>query len=481
MKALSPPLAVFCLILTASAETVTVLNTNDSGAGSFREALVEANRAASVDTIAFDIPGTGRRVIQLLSALPPVTRPITIDGFTQPGAKANDVADGNNAVWLIELDGTRAGANRDGLELLNSATVRGLRISGFRAYGIDISGDNSVVAGCCILSNGLGGVRLDEAEQTLIGGRSPAERNVISGNNGAGVFLDDHGMFNRILGNFIGTDLAGTGSHGNGGWGVSIGGPLRDNIIGGTNSGEANLIAFNRSGGVRVEFGLAWNNSIRGNRIFSNGGLGIDLDLLPGVSGVTTNDLGDVDEFGANHLQNFPLLTNTVTQSATTTVQGWLNSQAHTEYALDFYGNTGCGASGYGEGEFYLGSLSVTTDANGNASFEMMVAATPGRYLTVTATDPLGNTSEFSPCWPKPVRIEFAQAGGAHALLLRNVDGSPISSEQFSTLRVLAATNLSPQSVWLPVPHVLELTDGLVRVHGLEPTNSFLFFRGSSN
>ena len=105
---------------------------------------------------------------------------------------------------------------------------------------------------------------------------------------------------------------------GNSGTGVDIFTP-NNNVIGGTNSGEGNVIAFN--GGVGVRLAIGTNNPIQGNSIFSNGGLGIDLD----TAGVSLNDLGDLDT-GANNLQNFPEITSVVESSGSVHIVGTLDS-----------------------------------------------------------------------------------------------------------------------------------------------------------
>jgi len=359
---------------------------------------------------------------------------------------------------LIGLE-AMAGNRNNGLELLSEVTVRGLRICNFKGSGVIAFGNNCVVAGCFIYSNQGGIVLHEDADNTLIGGVGAADRNVIAVNLFAGLILEQ-GVSQRVLGNWIGT---------NQGWGILYIETLRDSRIGGTNAGEANVIAFNTSGGISLAHPGS-NNPIRGNRIFANGGLGIDLDL----PGVTANDLGDGDA-GANRSQNFPLITNVVIHSTSKTVQGRLNSQPNTQYALDFYQNTEGDISGHGEGEIYLASASVTTDGDGNAVFSMTFPAQVPGYLTATATDPLGNTSEFSPSWPEPVRLEFTKVfGQSYELILRTVDGSPVSSERLSGLRVLASANLSG---WTPISNPLELTNGVVRVQGLELTNGARFFR----
>ncbi|HVI73210.1 MAG TPA: Calx-beta domain-containing protein, partial [Pyrinomonadaceae bacterium] len=116
---------------------------------------------------------------------------------------------------------------------------------------------------------------------------------------------------------------------------------------------------------------------------------------------MTPNDPADGDT-GSNNLQNFPLITSVTSNAGQTTIAGTLNSTANTTFSVDFYSNAACDPSGNGEGAkpFSLNTGLVTTDANGNGNFNVVVpAALPaGRVITATATDPSGNTSEFSPC-----------------------------------------------------------------------------------
>ena len=136
---------------------LTVVNTQDSGPGSLRAALATNNASfsASPNTIRFDIPGTNVQSIALLSPLPPITQPVIIDGFTQPGAMTNAfVNNTNTGVWKIRLDGTSAGTNNvDALHFNSSSnTVRGLVIVNFSGDGIELEGG----AGNVIEQNLLG-------------------------------------------------------------------------------------------------------------------------------------------------------------------------------------------------------------------------------------------------------------------------------------------------------------------------------------
>lgn len=277
----------------------------------------------------------------------------------------------------------------------------GINVSASGRTGIQIQGNyiGTDASGTIALGNVDAGISFGGALGGVIGGVVSGARNVIAGTSGAsqvsgngiglfGVFLDG----TLVQGNFIGTDASGTAPLGNATNGISA--DTRDVIIGGTEPGAGNVIAFNRGKGVEVKLGN--DIAIRGNSIHSNGLLGIDLGGF-NMDGVSINDPGDADT-GPNFLQNYPLLTGASSTGATTTVRGVFNSVANTTFTLDFYSNSQRKPTGLSEGQTYLGASSVTTDANGNASFNIMLpVATPaGHYITATATDPMGNTSEFS-------------------------------------------------------------------------------------
>jgi hypothetical protein len=198
---------------------------------------------------------------------------------------------------------------------------------------------------------------------------------------------------NVVQGNFIGTQINGTSPLGNTLHGVFLQ-STRNTPVGGTLSGAGNTIAFNGSAGVAV-VSLDTGNGVLSNSIHDNGGLGIDLDN----NGVTPNDHCDGDG-GTNLQQNFPVLTSAVSAGGSTTIQGTLDSTANTTFRIEFFANTACDPSGNGEGQMFLGFTTVTTDANCNASFNVTLPATipAGQFITATATDPNGNTSEFSQC-----------------------------------------------------------------------------------
>jgi hypothetical protein len=219
--------------------------------------------------------------------------------------------------------------------------------------------------------------------------------NVIAANTIEGISTHSSNML--ITGNRIGVGADGVTPLGNGQNGLFLSG--NDNVIGGTGPGEGNIIAHNGTvsafySGVRVgNTGL--RNTIRGNRIYANSQLGIDLRWPDGVN---VNDHCDPDT-GGNNLQNYPIITFAQAYAnGTTRLQGTLNSNPDTDFTLDFYYSAAADNSGYGEGAFYLGESGVATDANCEASFDITlpVAIPPNQFVTATATHADGGTSEFS-------------------------------------------------------------------------------------
>src|SRR5829696_7887106 len=127
---LSALLAAMLLIASQAhaSTTFTVTNTNDSGAGSLRQAILYSNDTPGADTIKFDIPGSGVHTISPVSPLPEITEAVSIDGYSQPGAQPNQKAVGSDAVLKIELSGAEA-MGAEGLEIgASNSTVKGLVI-----------------------------------------------------------------------------------------------------------------------------------------------------------------------------------------------------------------------------------------------------------------------------------------------------------------------------------------------------------------
>ncbi|MBA2622612.1 MAG: hypothetical protein H0U88_03195, partial [Chthoniobacterales bacterium] len=243
------------------------------------------------------------------------------------------------------------------------------------------------------IGNGVG-ISAFAPPNLLIGGTAAGAGNVISGNAGSGIALA--AAPNALVqGNLIGTQKDGISPLGNGGSGVALGfqtggafggGP---DTIGGTVAGARNTIAFNGAAGIHAIVGFfggsgsagQGQHTILGNSIFSNGGLGIDL------GGVGPNDTGDADG-GINSGQNFPTITSVTNGGGNTAIAGTLNSNASTNYRIEFFANDAIDPSGFGEGQTFLGFVNVTTNASGNASFNAsfpQIAA--GKRVTSTATN----------------------------------------------------------------------------------------------
>lgn len=261
------------------------------------------------------------------------------------------------------------------------------------------------------ISFGLGDqgiVIFNSSNNNLIGGTTPGAGNVIGGTR-FGLRIDGFSAGsgppsgNIVQGNFIGVGADGSTPVPNLVQGVRIASAI-NTTLGGDAPGAGNIIAFNgptdnigTNGIELIGDTNTTGNSLRGNSIYANGRLGIDI----GPSGVNPNDAGDADS-GPNNRQNYPLFTSVVSTVSQTTITGTLNSTPNTTFTLDFYANAVCDGSGNGEGAkpFALNPGPVTTDANGNASFNFIVPTSlaTGLVLSATATDPIGNTSEFSPC-----------------------------------------------------------------------------------
>jgi uncharacterized repeat protein (TIGR01451 family) len=572
------------VVRTAGANYV-VTNTADSGAGSLRQAINDANLTSLPSNITFNISGAPPFTIGLLSQLPEIVNPVTLDATTQPGYAGQPIVaisgkllvlGGNSTIrglaihsapdWalilgrqpgntiqpenggniveacylglrpggtaasnalmgvMITSPGNRVGgtvpaarnvisANRhEGITIAPASPVApngnivqgnfiGTDVSGTSALGnftdgVYISGSSgntiggvAAGAGNLISGNGGAGVRIDARSNTgqpqssnmiqgnflgtdaagnaaipngadgiilrpgdfpsleiannLIGGTTPAARNLISGNVLGGVWLGyGNVQSNQIQGNYIGTKIDGVSPLGNGlptpppgsiphndgiffegpgGNGVTSG--PSNNVVGGLVAGAGNVIAFNAGNGINVT--EAFGTLIAGNAIFSNtragiahfsrsnrtrvsrnsivnnGGLGIDHIGVGPSEGVTANDACDADAFFVNPLQNFPSLTSAASGGGNTLIKGTLNSTPSTTFTLEFFSSPAGDSSGYGEGQVYLGSASVTAGANCVADFSSGITVpspvTNGHYVTATAADPDGNTSEFSP------------------------------------------------------------------------------------
>jgi hypothetical protein len=341
-----------------------------------------------------------------------------------PGATANLLANNRvgtdvggafalgNAVGVLLGDG--ASGNTVGLpvaqggNLVSGNVGAGVTLDGAATSGNLVQGNyvGTDLYGAAPLGNGGPGIYLSGASGNTVGGAAPLAGNLVSGNLGHGVLLDGGASADLVAGNVVGTDLGLALVLGNGGDGVVL-------VASSGNLVAGNVIAYNGADGVLVDGGAG--DGVLGNAIYGHPGLGIELAN------------------GGNHGQPFPTLAAAGTDGSRVTIRGTLTAAPGTAYTLEFFANALPNASGFGEGEAYLGSGSVVTDGQGNATFTFAFAAAvdPSYCVSATATDPGDNTSQFSLCvslsggGDAPPRAGLPPAAGEAGPGGRAASGSP--------------------------------------------------------
>ncbi len=310
------------------------------------------------------------------------TGTIDIGGNASDGIQVTD--SGSNQVGVIGAGGNIISGNGENGILISGTASIGNWIVNNR-IGTDTTGTldrGNTLNGIAIAGNSSGVIIGSNGD----GNSDPGEANLISGNNGHGVAVASAASVS-IAGNRIGTSLNGITQIPNVGDGVSIQ-SSSDVTIGGLGSSQGNQIANNFGGGV-VSLGNSSSGvSIRANEIVNNVGLGIDF----AIAGVSVNDPGESDG-----LQNFPALSAALSGS-TTEVTGSLTSSPNSTFQIDFYASDIRDSSSFGEGQRYLGSTSILLDGSGYGDINVsgLASTLTGEFVTATATDAAGNTSEFS-------------------------------------------------------------------------------------
>jgi titin len=383
---------------------------------------------------------------------------VVIDGGTNntiggtPGTPSFNLIGGNFDVGLIVFsDGNRIAGNFIGVDgtgtyaipngrgmvvLSSNNTIggsvlgQGNLISGNIQEGLYVAGDSNLIQGNAIGTNAPENAALPNfnglivvGSSNIIGGpNNLVLRNIISGNLNVGLELD--GNNNQVQSNFIGAAGDGVRPLGNG-LGIYVTGS--NNTIGGTASQAGNTIFYNTTDGVRVDTGTG--NAIRGNSMdYHSNGLGIQLinggnndPVFPGISSAVFN--GNI------------------------VITGTLQSTPNTSFTLDFFSTQAPNPSGYGEGGFYIGSKTVTTNGSGLATFTASFAiyVAPGKYVSATATNPANNTSAFS--WDVLVT-----GTGAPDLLRRGIPAPPegISRGESETSALLVPGPVTSPGADLP-------------------------------
>lgn len=338
----------------------------------------------------------------------------------------------------VGADGSTNLGNKDGAIGINGAVSSGMIIGGSAsgstniisgafdsAFGLAVNNGASTMTiegnyiglnatGNAIILNSLCGLFLaDINDSTVI-------NNVISGSNtyfGGMYIIGGNGgsSGNIIQGNKIGTDKDGNSFSGSGnGVGITIGWNSFNNLIGGTGPDDGNIVANSTGMGVNIQdltiFGSApINNSIIGNSIYGNGGIGIDLTgtdqpFAPSNInvGVTPNDAGDPD-VSSNHYINFPVINSATKGTGQVTVNYDLDINpaevGATGYSVDFYANS----TNAREGAIYLGSDVVPGSVTGQSATLTLPGSVPADYyvtavttMTDVSSDGYGHSSEFS-------------------------------------------------------------------------------------
>jgi Ca2+-binding RTX toxin-like protein len=356
---------------------------------------------------------------------------VTVGGTTE---LARNIISGNNTTF----------GGLAGVYLLNADSV----VVEGNYVGTDVTGNNA-------LANSAG-VRADSSTNTTIGGTTPGAGNLISGNMGDGIQIENNtsAANNLIQGNLIGTTFKGTVAVPNSGAGITLL-STQANMIGGTVAGARNVIAGSTGPGIAIQ-GFSGDdasaNQIQGNYIGTDisgaaglpnqgGGLTIDtannnlvggsaahagnviafnvgagvtvfsgtgntisdnatfantaLGIDLGGDGVTLND--SKGHSGPNVYQDFPVLATSVSTATQTTITGTVEGPPSSALRIEFFTMTAADPSGYGQGQTFFGAGTANTDGSGLASFTIVVnKPMPGHVLTATATDVQGNTSEFA-------------------------------------------------------------------------------------
>ena len=248
------------------------------------------------------------------------------------------------------LDNVIGGTAKGAGNLISGNQTAGILLDGSGVSGTEIQG-NTIGANAAGSAAAAGfspagvGIEVEDAAGTVIGGTETAAKNVVSANGGDGIDVEGLATGTIVEGNAIGASAKGAKALGNGGSGIDL--TASGNTVGGLAAGAGNVIAFNVRDGVDVSG--ASGDSVRGNSIFRNAGMGINLFL-------------NLANQGNNGLAA-PILTSAVRSGKTLTVQG--TYKANAAVTLDLYANQAPGNNGFGQGQTFAGTVTVMAGANG--------------------------------------------------------------------------------------------------------------------
>ena len=432
---------------SAAPLTITVGSTGNAGPGTLRDALLEANSYPNPagSAIIFGVTGT----ITPVTPLPALTHmasiagankiaidgsalgagddltidaPAVITGLTLVNAPGNGITLGPGS------SGSVIGGIGPGLTLTNFiGTTSGAAKEPNRGWGVAVTSgsgsvigdfstaqftnviENNLLGGVVIAppasgdsvvnniiefaGNDAPGVEINGSSNNQVGGYPPAAGgNLFAFNGGDGVTVTGTSATNNVIEDNTATL---NGQAGQGGAGVSVTGAasatsITNNTI--TSNGTTGQV------GPGVNLAGAGNgNAITHNSISANGGLGI---TLLGTSTPKPNVASDPGP-SPNASQNYPVISGVDT--ATNTISGTLHSTPSASFEIDLFADgASCDTSGFGQGNTYLGSTTLTTNGAGDGSFNFASpTGVTGQTVTATATDPSGNSSEFSQCFPQ--------------------------------------------------------------------------------
>ena len=394
--------ASLLVALGGNATTFTVTSSNDSGSGSLRQAILDANASPGRDEIVSSLVYP----ITVLSELPAISDAVTISS--------------------IHIIGDKAGPSNGIIIAADSSAVTGLSVTGFAGDGIVLRNVRNVIVSLCYASsNGGAGIVVDGGSNNVVGGgrRSPFDprngpgNNVASGNRGAGIVVNS--PWTTIFGNDVGPFLhTGNGSHGvliTGGTGIRV---------------EGNHIFHNEGDAIHVRAGTA---RIDGNTSGQNRGRGIALGDL-----ASSNDSLDTDE-GPNGLQNRPALHDVASNGFATRITGILHSKPDYEYDIVLYtARRRC----TDQDIWPTGvAFRLTTNSEGDAQFsEVLPGSWLGEAMTLLAISNYdGATSELAPCF-----VVRRDSNSQSDIAIRQVPSAPVLVSGADGFITIEATNNGP-------------------------------------
>jgi len=398
---------------SVTGSTVIVTNTNDSGAGSLRQALLDANSAVCTATcnVQFAI-GSGAQTIALLSGLPTINVPIVIDGTTQPGF---------SGTALISIDANADSTNAPGLNLTGSnSTLRALVVLHAHNHGVILGGSTggNTIESCVIKGNDLEGIHVTSANNT-IGGVTASLGNAVFANGDSGIVLIGSTASNNVLrNNLIGVDTTGATAWANGIDGVQLLDGASNNTLDlNTISGNTNSGIYLTSSGVPTQ-----NNTIQGNRIGtdSSGAFGIGN----GVAGIYLGCSAPNNTIGG-------------TTVATRNVIGGNGTGVH---------NLGCGSNGNVIAGNYIGTAANGTTAISNGigieleggASQTIIGGTTTAAANLIANNPTSGVKILSPAAANGILHNAITNNGPGI----NLDNLPLSTTNDSTDSDTGANNL---------------------------------------